>query len=123
MAALVDVMFQLIIFIILSSTFVMQPGIKVNLPSTVTSEAQLERNNIVVSVTEDGSVFLEDKKVTLHTLPQELKTTLKRTRRKVLVIKADEKTFHGIVVKIMDIGKMLGIEKLAIATQPKELLQ
>jgi biopolymer transport protein ExbD len=116
---LVDVVFQLIIFITLSSTFVMQPGIKVNLPATITSEAQLEKE-IVISITEQGVIYLRDKPVDIIDLPGELRKAITYSN-KILIIKADKATRHGLVVKVMDIGKMLGIEKLAVATQPKEL--
>lgn len=117
---LVDVVFQLLIFIILSSSFVMQSGIKVNLPSTVTSEAQLEKE-IVISITEEGVIYLMDNSISIIDLPKKLRDVVIASKDKILIIKADENTYHGLVVKVMDIGKMVGVEKLAIATQPKEL--
>ncbi|MFH1613375.1 MAG: biopolymer transporter ExbD [bacterium] len=117
---LVDVVFQLLIFIILSSSFVMQPGIKVNLPSTVSSEAQLEKE-IVISLTEEGVIYLMDSPISIIDLPKKLKGLISFSKDKILIIKADENTRHGLVVKVMDIGKIVGVEKLAIATQPKEL--
>lgn len=117
--ALVDVVFQLLIFIILSSTFVMQPGIKVNLPQAVTSEAQPERD-IVVSIMVDGKIFLMDKEVTLTEFPEQLKKVMENIKKEILIIKADKNVRHGLVVEIMDLAKTVGITKLAIATQPKE---
>lgn len=117
---LVDVIFQLIIFITLSSTFVMQPGIKVNLPQAVTSEAQLEKD-IVVSITKEGKIFLMEKRVTLREFPYQLRKVIENIKKEVLIIKADKIVPHGLVVEIMDLAKTVGITKLAIATQPKEL--
>src|SRR3990167_1866594 len=71
-APLIDVVFLLLIFFMLTSNFVFQPGIKVSLPKAITSEV-ISSENIVVTVTGQDLLFLNEKPITIHDLTQRLK--------------------------------------------------
>jgi len=109
-APLIDMVFQLLIFFMLTSTFIMQPGIKVNLPKAVTSQI-IKKENLVLTISSENVLYLEDKVVTL----KELRSELKKSKRPIL-IKADKKAEVGRVVDVWDICRELGIEHLNIAT-------
>jgi len=121
MAPMADIVFLLLIFFMLSSSFVVQPGIKIKLPKAVSSEIDLTKI-IVIDVTKEGRIFLNGKNYTLRNLPGVLSEELSRVKEKKVIIKADQNTRHGFVVKIMDIAKLAGAEKLVIATEPTEEL-
>ena len=72
---------------------------------------------LVLTITSDNQYFLNDKKVYLATLAQELKSKLAFREDRLLVIKADKNVLHGTVVKAMDLAKQCGVDKLAIATE------
>ena len=116
-APLIDVVFLLMIYFMLTSTFIMQPGIKIKLPTALSTES-MEKKEIIVSLTADGSIFYKEKNVT----PEELKTILedesKRNSATMLIIKGDYSVAHGKVVEVMDMAKVAGISSLAIDTQP-----
>ncbi|MCK9555578.1 biopolymer transporter ExbD [bacterium] len=116
---LIDVVFLLIIFFMLSSTFILQPGIKVNLPDSKVSDAQPEEN-IIVTITSEKTILLNDEKVDEESLAIKLRPIAKRTPERIVIIKADERVNHGLVVKIMGEIKDAGIKRLAIATKPKK---
>jgi biopolymer transport protein ExbD len=112
-APLIDIVFQLLIFFMLTSSFVMQPGIKVNLPKAVTSEA-VKFENIDILVTSENVTYLNGKVVTT----QELKALLKQAakRNQTILIKADKRASLGRVVEVWDMARDLGITQINIAT-------
>ena len=114
----IDVVLNLLIFFMLSTSFVTQPGIPVNLPkasSKVKSAAQEQRT---ITITADNTLFLNDQKIQNV---QELRDILTMSRQEqqgdLIVVKADESVAHGVVVTVMDIAKTSGFSKIAIATR------
>jgi biopolymer transport protein ExbD len=112
-APLIDMVFQLLIFFMLTSSFVMQPGIKVNLPKAVTSEI-VKYENIEVVVSGENVIYLNGKVLTMQELDNLLKTVAKR--QQPILIKADRRASLGRVVEIWDMCRDLGIQQINIAT-------
>jgi len=119
-APMADIVFLLLIFFMLSTSFVVQPGIQVKLPKAVTSEIQLKKD-IVLTITAENMLFLNEQPVTLDELGEALEATFAQRRDRILIIKADQEVKHGLVVQAMDIAKLSGADRLAIATEPKLL--
>lgn len=118
-APLIDVVFLLLIFFMLSSHFVNQPGIKITLPSAPGAKLQ-PGEDIIISITEDSHLYLNEKRVTLRDLPEQLKREITRGERKTVIVKADEKIDLGLAVKVMDLARGATAEKLVISTKLKE---
>jgi len=112
-APLVDMIFQLLIFFMLTSSFIMQPGIKVNLPKAVTSEV-VKYDNIEILVSSENVTYLNGKVVTSKELKALLRQAAKRDQP--ILIKADRRSSLGRVVEIWDMGRDLGITQINIAT-------
>ncbi|OGX45174.1 MAG: hypothetical protein A3G38_04700 [Omnitrophica WOR_2 bacterium RIFCSPLOWO2_12_FULL_51_8] len=112
-APLIDIVFQLLIFFMLTSSFVMQPGIKVNLPRAVTSEA-VKYENIEIMITSENVVYLNAQVVTTQELRSLLKLAAKRNQP--ILIKSDRRASLGRVVEIWDLARDLGISQINIAT-------
>lgn len=112
-APLIDIVFQLLIFFMLTSTFVMQPGIKVNLPKVVTSEV-VKYENIEILVTSENVAYLNGRVATAN----ELKSVLKSAagNKQAVLIKADKRASLGRVVDIWDMARDLGVIQINIAT-------
>ncbi|MBA2124289.1 hypothetical protein B9J78_05070 [bacterium Unc6] len=113
-APLIDVVFQLLIFFMLTSTFIIQPGVRVRLPRAVTSEV-LDEKNLVITITGENVLYIQDKVVTLS----ELRVMLREAARKNIsvLIKSDRTVSIGRVVEIWDICRQENISQLNIATQ------
>ena len=113
--SLIDVLFLLLIFFMVSSTFIEQPGMKLELPESksATTERIKER---VLEITVDGTILVNKEPTSLDNLQQKLKQYLPKLSDKSLVLKADKSIPHGTVVKVMDIARLAGFEKLIIAT-------
>jgi len=113
-----DIVFLLLIFFMLSSSFIVQPGIRLRLPKAVSSEIDLGRS-VIVDISVAGSLFVNDAKVSMEELPQALSIALSAAKEKMAIIKADRKVPHGMVVKVMDMAKLSGAQRLVIATEPQ----
>jgi len=113
---LIDVVLLLLIFFMISTSFVAQPGISIRLPKARTSDMQ-SGDQTRLTLTATGLVFVGDKKVSWESLPSRLGIERKRNEQGLLVIKADTKVQHGSVVRAMDIAKQEGFGRIAIATR------
>lgn len=116
MAPMADIVFLLLIFFMLTSSFVLEPGINVTLPKTVTAEDQIRQKH-VLTITRNNTILLDKDVVSFSTLKSVLEDTFKDEGPKLLIIRADKNVLHGIVVRALDISRQAGITQLAIATE------
>jgi biopolymer transport protein ExbD/biopolymer transport protein TolR len=120
---LIDVVLLLVIFFMLTTTFIGAPAIKVNLPTSSAKEITKEQKEVKVTITKDGSLFVEraagetGDPVTLKELEKVLTRAARDDRETMVIIRADENTTHGKVVAVMDVAKNTGLNRLAIATK------
>lgn len=112
-APLIDVIFQLLIFFMLSSSFTFQSGINVKLPKAVTSDI-IKEENLVVTITSENILYLNGVVTTLKELEQRLSQP--NIKDRPLLIKADRRASVGRIVDIWDLCRNLGIERINIAT-------
>jgi len=118
-APMVDVMFLLLIFIILSSPFVLQTGHKaVELP-TDNHPTGASFQNLVVTVSRDNLYFFKEQPIALDGLRLAFEKAARESRNSELVIKADRQVTHQTVVKIMSIAFDAGISVVNLATRPE----
>ena len=116
MAPLIDVVFQLLIFFMLTSNFVVQSGIKVHLPKAISSEV-IRSENLVVTLTGQDLLFLNDQPITVNVLTQKIREAAQEN--KTLMLKADTNASLGRVVEIWDLCRQLGVPQINIATNQK----
>jgi biopolymer transport protein ExbD len=115
-SSLTDIVLLLLIFFLLSSSFIVQPGIKVQLPRSEAVEQEATQQ-IVITLTERGQIFLNDKSVTVESLGAQLSRALAASKTDMVVIKADKTVSLQSAIEVMDIAKGVGASKLMIATQ------
>ncbi len=113
---LIDVVLLLLIFFMISTSFVVQPGLKIQLPEAEASEADGEPGKNIL-LTEDGEIYFEKGRVVMEDLPELFEES---DAKELLIIKADKTVPHGVVVEVMDYAKGAGFQRLAIATTPKK---
>jgi biopolymer transport protein ExbD len=114
-ASLVDVLFLLLIFFMVTSAFVEQPNIKLELPAT--SHAEVSRvERMVLTISRDGQLFIQDKPVDKQNLEKELRRVVLDTGEEILVLKADKMVPYGDVVGIMDDARGAGFKKVIAPT-------
>ncbi len=114
--SLIDVLFLLLIFFMVSSTFLEQPGIKLELPQAQ-SATVVEQKDYTLFVDKDGGLFLNNEEVRVEKLEQKLTAALSEMKDGSLILKADQDVSHGVVVKVMDAAKRSGVKRLVIGTR------
>ena len=114
--SLIDVLFLLLIFFMISSTFVEQPGMKLELPESKSASTESIKE-LVLEINQDGTMFLNESPISIDSLETTFRNILPSLKQPSLIIKADKNVHHGTVVEVMDKAKIAGLEKLIIATR------
>ncbi len=116
--SLIDVVLNLLIFFMLSTSFATQPGISVNLPKASSKAKSVAQKNNTIVITADNAIFINDQKLRNVQELRDILTMLRQEQQgDLIVVKADESVAHGVVVTVMDIAKTSGFSKIAIATR------
>ena len=113
---LVDVVLVLLLIFMLTAPM-MYRGIDVNLPKAAAKPTAVEER-MVLTVTKDRTLYLNDKPVSLATLDSQLRDAFKARTDKTLYLKADAWLNYGAVVETMDRVRRAGIERLGMVTEP-----
>lgn len=115
---LVDVVFLLLLFFMLSSRFVSAPTIKIALPESKTSEPEV-KEEVVITIAKDGTLFLDQDRVMLTGLQYSLQEKLKKLKKPAVRIKADREAMLGLVVNVVDEIRLSGAGAFSIETERK----
>lgn len=113
---LVDVVLVLLLIFMLTAPM-MYRGIDVNLPKTTTKPTAVEQR-MVLTLTKDQVIYLNDKPVPLAGLDGQLRQIFNNRTDRTLYLKADRGLSYGFVVEIMDRVRRAGVEKLGMVTEP-----
>ena len=116
---LIDMVFLLLIFFLLTSSFIIDRGIKINLPKAVSSETAPDKR-ITVSIDSAGLVFIDNEQLLIESLPDKLKKAYAKKNTKTVYLKADKQNRVDILVHVMDIIKQSGSEKMNLITEAKQ---
>lgn len=111
---LLDMVFILLIFFIVTSSFVKEAGIDVNRPTAQTAVRQ-ERGNIIIAATQNGEVWIDKRKVDVNTVRIHVERLRAENPEGSVVILADEKSQTGLLVQIMDQVRLAGVTNVSIA--------
>jgi biopolymer transport protein ExbD len=123
---LIDVVLLLVVFFMLTTTFIGAPAIKVDLPTSSAKEISKEQKEVKITITKDGKIYVDratggsGDPISLKELGKLLNKTARENRDTMVIVRADENTTHGNVVTVMDLAKKSGLNKLAIATKPEK---
>lgn len=122
---MIDVVFLLLIFFMVTTTFNRQSEIKINLPEAQGDEAEAAEKMIILTIDADGLYFISGDDGLPHQLINQKNETLKRaliqaagnSRQIPFIISADGKTPHQAVVTALDIASQLGFSRITFATK------
>jgi len=115
-APLVDVVFLLVIFFAVSTTFLETAGLNLELP-TSSSTAKREPQELTVFLATDGTLSYDGVELSQDELRQRLRADLADAEKKMVVLRADTNTTHGAVVEVMDLIRESGAEGLTVAAR------
>lgn len=114
--SLIDVMFLMLIFLLVTSSFRAQPAITVVLPRAATAEQTVDTPSILY-LTADGRVFLNERAVTEPELPALLTQLRSDTGEDRMVLRADTAAEHGDVVRLLDTIKQSGFTRISLSAR------
>ena len=116
LTSLIDIVFLLLIYFLLTTNFMVDEGIKIKLPQAKASAPQTEET-ITVYVDQQGRAFLGTEEVSLAMLFDRLKEMIGGKENKLVVIRADRAVILNKAVKVMDVAKAAGAGRLCLATE------
>lgn len=117
---MIDVIFFLLIFFMLFTTFRSNPtGIDLKLPKAVTVTEQ-QSKNMIIDINAAGEIFYRGKKTSLSNLMEVAKIKYDENREIVVIINADREVRYKHIIAVMDSLRQVGIYKLALAAEKKE---
>ena len=117
---LMDIMFLLVIFFAVSTTFKAFPGISVDLPGAESEAIQEEEKSLTAILTEAGEIYIDGKPIEEGTLLDTLRAKQEESPISLFILEADRRAQHGQVVLLMDAAKQAGILQLAISTRSED---
>lgn len=113
---MVDVVFTLVIFFMVSTTFIsLESGLPIDLPQAQNTEAQTT-DQPTVTITGAGRIYLAGAEVTEASLIEALRPVLEGRTDKTVVMRADQSIEYGLPVRVMDLIRQAGADRVAIAT-------
>ena len=118
-APLIDVVFLLLIFFMVTSHFDVASGVRIQLPKVVKKIYTERSNKVTLTIDKSGNIYFEGKKMDLETLGKTLKDLSLKKGPFHLVLHADKDVKHGRVVEVMDIAKTNGVHSIIIAARWK----
>ena len=116
LTSLIDIVFLLLIYFLLTTNFMVEEGIKIKLPQAKAAAPQTEEV-ITVYVDQQGRAFLGTQEVSLARLFDRLKEMIRGRQNKLVVVRADRAVILNKAVKVMDIAKAAGAGRLCLATE------
>ncbi len=116
MGPLVDMVFLLLIFFVVTTSFVKEAGIDVQRSTAATAEVK-DRGNILIGVTSDGRVYWEGKRIDVRSVRAHVERALAEDPESGVVVVADRKSFTGAVVEVMDQCRLAGAVDVSLAAR------
>jgi len=115
-APLIDMVFILLIFFIVTTTFVSETGLEVERPQSHASE-ELSQDAILIGLGSSGEIYLDGKRISLFSLRSRISRSLRRNPQRSIVLVSDKATSAQMIVRAMDELRLGGASRIAIATR------
>ena len=116
MAPLIDMVFILLIFFIVTTTFVRETGIQVKKPKAATAES-VEKESLRIGISSDGKIWFEQRRIDLLTLRSWVEKKLREKPGNPIVIVTDTGAQTGILIDVMDECRLAGADRISVASK------
>ena len=117
MTPMLDIVFIMLIFFIVTTSFVRESGIDINRPMAKSTEKKSKSSNILVAINQNEEIWIDKRQVDLRALRANIQRLSANEDEVSVIIQADIDAKTGILVSVMDQIKMAGIESISIATK------
>ena len=119
MTPMLDIVFIMLIFFIVTTSFVKESGVEVNRPSAA-SASKKERANIMIGITETGDIWIQKRRIDLRSVRANIEKLHAENPEGSVVIQADKGAKTGTLIQVMDQVKLAGVQNVSIAATAKE---
>ena len=119
MTPMLDIVFIMLIFFIVTASFVKESGIDINRPDAATAERK-ERGNILIAITESGQIWIDKRQVDPRAVRANIERLHAENPQGAVVIQADRESRHHLLVEVMDASRLAGVYNVSIAAEPNE---
>ena len=113
---LIDVVFIMLIFFIVTATFVKETGIDVNRPDAPTAEGK-KKANILIAIDSNNNIWLDRRKIDIRSVIPNIKRLRSENPQGSVVIQADEESKNKMLVEVMDAARQAGVANIALAAE------
>ena len=115
--SLIDVLMVVLIFLLVTTTFKLQPAVKLALPNSSQSNTTAGEKAMVVTIPKTGPIYLGSQPVTLEKLQERFAEAVKQNPKTALAIRADTEAPFGSVIKVMDSAKAANLQNISAYTK------
>jgi len=116
MAPLIDMIFILLIFFLVTTSFVKESGVEINRP-TAQSAVSKEKIHLMLEITHDGLIYIEGKPIDIRAVRSRMKRFLIETPGGSVIIVADKISSTGILIQALDECRLAGVENISVAAR------
>ena len=112
-APLIDMVFILLIFFLVTTSFVRETGVDINRPTAATAVSK-EKTNILVGVTKDDRIFMDRREIDIRSVRANVERALAENPEGAVIVVADRESQTGIVINVMDECKLAGAKNVSL---------
>lgn len=116
---LIDLVFLLLIFFLVTTSFVKETGIEVQRPVASTAELK-EQGNLLIGVDNSGRVFMDRRQVDVRMVRGHIARALAENPKSGVIIVADQQSQAGVIIKVMDQCRLAGAKSVSLAARRPE---
>ena len=114
---MLDVVFIMLIFFIVTTSFVKESGIQVNRPNAASAEKK-ERANIMIAISEAGEIWIQKRRIDIRSVRANVERLHAESPEGSVVIQADKDSKNGLLVQVMDQVRLAGVTAISLAAKP-----
>ncbi len=111
---MLDVVFILLIFFIVTTSFVKETGIDINRPSATTAEKK-SKGNILIGINANGEIWIDNREIDIRAVRANIQQLKARYPQSSVIIQSDQDARTGKLVKVMDQVRLAGVQNISIA--------
>jgi biopolymer transport protein ExbD len=113
---MLDVVFIMLIFFIVTASFVKESGIDISRPNAATAEVK-EKGNILIAISETGEIWIDKRRVDVRAVRANIERLHAENPQGSVVIQADKDSKNGLLVQVMDAARQAGVFNVSIAAE------
>lgn len=119
MTPMLDVVFIMLIFFIVTSSFVKESGIDINRPDASTATFK-EQGNILIAISAENDIWIDKRKIDVRAVRANIERLHMENPQGAVVVQADKSSRNGVLVQVLDQIKLAGVNNVALAATPPQ---